>query len=221
MNIAVLEFFINNSKLKEFNKKRVLEIGSRYINGSVRPLIEKFFSPKEYVGIDWEPGKFVDVVLLAEKSLEYFGPESFDVVIATELLEHIKNWRLVIKNMKGVLKSNGYIYITTRSRGFPYHGYPYDFWRYEIEDIKTMFADFELLALKKDPEAPGVFLKAKKPKRNITPIDLSNNSLYSMILDRRIKRIIDIADMPLAKRIKMSLSTKFRKWIKFVLKLTK
>jgi len=52
MNIAVLEFFINNSKLKEFNKKRVLEIGSRYINGSVRPLIEKFFSPKEYVGID-------------------------------------------------------------------------------------------------------------------------------------------------------------------------
>ena len=56
------------------------------MNGSVRPLIEKFYSPKEYVGVDIETGRFVDVALPAEKITEYFGPESFDVLITTEML---------------------------------------------------------------------------------------------------------------------------------------
>jgi len=42
-NIAVIEFFIERAKPEEFNDKKVLEIGSKYINGSVRPLIGKFF----------------------------------------------------------------------------------------------------------------------------------------------------------------------------------
>ena len=46
-NIALIEFFIDNIKPEEFKGKRVLEVGSRYVNGSVRPLIENFCSPKE------------------------------------------------------------------------------------------------------------------------------------------------------------------------------
>jgi SAM-dependent methyltransferase len=161
MNIAVLEFFIENVQKEEFENKRILEVGSKYVNGSVRPLIEKFFNPKEYIGVDIEKGKFVDVVCDAENLVDYFGKETFDVVISTELLEHVKDWRKVINNLKEVLKPNGYIYITTRSKGFPYHGYPYDFWRYEVEDMKEIFKDFEIIKLEKDPEAPGVFLKAK------------------------------------------------------------
>jgi SAM-dependent methyltransferase len=94
-----LSFFIDNIKIEEFKGKRVLEVGSKYVNGSVRPLIERFCSPREYVGVDIE----------AEKLVEYFGPESFDVVISTETLEHVQNWRLVINNMKSVLKCGGYI----------------------------------------------------------------------------------------------------------------
>jgi len=109
-NVAVIEFFIENVKPEEFRDKRVLEVGSRYVNGSVRPLIERFMQPKEYIGIDIEPGKYVDVVLPAEELVEYFGRESFDVVISTETLEHVKDWRKVITNMKDVLKPGGYIY---------------------------------------------------------------------------------------------------------------
>jgi len=109
MNIAVLEFFIENTQKEEFENKRILEVGSKYVNGSVRPLIEKFFSPKEYIGVDIEKGKFVDVVCDAENLVDYFGKETFDVVISTELLEHVKDWRKVINNMKEVLKPNGYI----------------------------------------------------------------------------------------------------------------
>jgi len=108
-NLAVIEFFIEHAKVEEFRDRRVLEVGSKYINGSVRPLIEKFLSPREYIGVDIEPGKFVDLVLPAERILEHFGSGSFDVVLSTELLEHIKDWRVVINNMKNVLKRGGYI----------------------------------------------------------------------------------------------------------------
>jgi SAM-dependent methyltransferase len=110
MHVAVLDFFLRNVSCEEFNNRGVLEIGSKFVNGSVRPLIERFCKPKEYIGIDIEPGKYVDIVLPAEKIVEYFGVESFDVVISTETLEHVFNWRLVINNMKYVLKPNGYIY---------------------------------------------------------------------------------------------------------------
>ena len=110
-NVSGIEFFVENAEKEELENKRVLEVGSKYVNGSVRPLIELFCSPKEYVGIDIEHGRFVDLILPAEKLVEYFGPESFDVVICTELLEHVQNWRLVVSNMKNVLKRGGDIFM--------------------------------------------------------------------------------------------------------------
>jgi SAM-dependent methyltransferase len=108
-SVAVIEFFIESVEKEEFEDKRVLEVGSMYINGSVRPLIERFCSPKEYVGVDIESGKFVDLVLPAGRLVEYFGPESFDVVIATGMLEHVQDWELVVNNLKSVVKRGGYI----------------------------------------------------------------------------------------------------------------
>jgi SAM-dependent methyltransferase len=108
-HLEVLEFFIKNIKISKFKRKRVLEVGSRYVNGSVRPLIERFTHPKEYIGVDIEKGKFVDLILPAEKIVEYFGTESFDVVISTEVLEHVKDWRCVINNIKNVVRKGGYI----------------------------------------------------------------------------------------------------------------
>ena len=211
-NVAVLEFFIESIKAEEFNEKRILEVGSKYINGSVRPLIEGFFSPQEYIGVDIESGKFVDLILPAEKILDHFGPESFDVVTSTELLEHIVDWRLVVNNMKMILKRTGYIYITTRSRGFPYHSFPCDFWRYAVEDMGKIFIDFEVIALKKDHQAPGVFLKARKPE-NYVPADLSDIALYSMVLGRRTRDIPNIEDMPFSRSFMLRLLRPKVRWL--------
>jgi SAM-dependent methyltransferase len=218
-NVAVIEFFIENVEKEEFEDKRVLEVGSKYVNGSVRPLIERFCSPKEYVGVDIEPGKFVDLILPAEKLVEYFGPESFDVVIATELLEHVQNWRLVVGNLKSVLKCGGCIYITTRSYGFPFHAYPYDFWRYEVEDIKVIFSDFEILKLIKDHEAHGVFLKARKPF-NHSPNNLQDIALYSMILCRRTTSIPKLQEMPFSRKAVLLTLKVMRRAHSFVLQRT-
>ncbi|MEM0304447.1 MAG: methyltransferase domain-containing protein [Saccharolobus sp.] len=203
-DVYEIEPYIEHMYEEEIKGKRVLEVGSRYVNGSVRPLIEKFGKPREYIGIDIEPGKFVDVVIPAEKLIEHFGEESFDVVIANSVLEHVKDWRAVINNMKGVLKKGGYIYIHCPSIGFPYHAYPGDYWRYEVDDMKAIFRDFEILVLKFDPE-PGVFLKARKPY-NWNPVDLTNISLYSMILGKRTKEIVDINRMPLFRKMKLRIT---------------
>jgi hypothetical protein len=88
--VAVIEFFIESVEREEFEGERVFEVGSKYVNGSVRPLIERFCQPREYVGVNIEPGRFVAVVLSAKRLVEHFGLESFDVVIATEFLEHVQ-----------------------------------------------------------------------------------------------------------------------------------
>jgi len=186
-HVSVFEFFINSIDCAEFEGKDVLEVGSKYVNGSVRPLIEKFCKPNKYVGVDIENGKFVDFIVPAEKLVEFFGINKFDVVISTEMLEHVKDWRIVINNLKEVLKPGGIIYITTRSKGFGYHAYPYDFWRYEIEDIKKIFSDFEILILEKDVE-PGILLKAKKPL-DWKACNLNSISLYSMVENKRVLHI--------------------------------
>ena len=155
MNVGVLDFFMRNVDYEEFNGGRVLEVGSKFVNGSVRPLIERFCKPREYIGVDIEPGKYVDVVLPAERLVDYFGPESFDVVVSTEVIEHVLDWRLVINNMKAVLQRGGFIYLTTRSRGFPYHAHPHDYWRYEPSDMVRVFRDFEAIRLERVWETPG------------------------------------------------------------------
>ena len=62
-----------------------MRFGSKFVNGSVRPLIKRFCKPREYIGVDIEPGKYVYVVLPAERLVDYFGSESFDVVVSTEV----------------------------------------------------------------------------------------------------------------------------------------
>jgi len=88
-------------------------------------------------------GKYVDVVLPAKRLVGCFGPEPFDVVISTEVMEHVFDWRLIINNIKSVLKRGGFIYLTTRSRDFPYHAHPHDHWCYETSDMVGIFRDFD------------------------------------------------------------------------------
>lgn len=158
--------------------QRVLEVGSFDVNGSVRPIVNAL-GPTEYLGVDVSAGPGVDQVCAADDLLTTFGPDSWDLVVSTEMLEHVEDWRTVVRNLKGVLRPGGALLVTTRSEGFPWHAHPSDTWRYSIADMRRIFADFAIERLEVDSEAPGVFLKARKPAPGAAA-DLESIELYRM-----------------------------------------
>ncbi len=110
MHHEVSEFFdrMKQSFGAAFEARRVFEAGSLDVNGSVR----RFFpAAKEYVGIDWRPGKGVDVVSLAH---EYRGHQDghFDVAVSTEMLEHDPYYDRSLKRMMALLSRNGILIVT-------------------------------------------------------------------------------------------------------------
>jgi SAM-dependent methyltransferase len=174
--------------------RSVLEVGALDVNGSVRPVIEGF-RPARYVGVDIQEGPGVDELCDVTQLTARYGEDQFDVVVSTELVEHVKDWRAAFTNMKRVLRPGGTILVTTRSRNFPIHGYPWDYWRYEPEDMQRIFADFEIVSLERDHEAPGVFIKARKPAVPTLAASLSDIALFSVAAQKRTRDISRQADM--------------------------
>jgi SAM-dependent methyltransferase len=190
-NPACIEFGKTKLFEAEIKGKRVLEVGSLDINGSLRVFI-KGFEPAEYYGVDIEDGPGVDIVCDIYDLLYCFGPESFDLVICTELIEHVYDWRNAVSKLKNVLRRDGILLLTTRSRGFGYHGYPFDFWRYGPEDMCQIFADLTIDVLERDPSMPGVFMKAHKP-HNFYETYLDNHKLFSIIKNKRCTHVSDLS----------------------------
>jgi SAM-dependent methyltransferase len=150
--------------------KDILEVGSLNINGSLRSHCMEL-SCNSYTGIDICAGAGVDQVVDACNLQATFGDNIFDLVIATEMLEHVFEWRKAVNNMKSVCRPGGFILITTRSPGFPLHNCP-DFWRFTISDLSGIFSDCMIRELSRDEQVPGVFIFAEKPV-NFTSADLN------------------------------------------------
>jgi len=159
MHPSVMDFLKRELKSSEIEGFELLEVGAQDVNGSPREVIEPL-RPRKYVGVDFTKGKGVDVVLDVAKLSQHFGKASFDVVISTEMLEHAQDWRTAVNEMKAVLRVGGMLVVTTRSKGFPYHGYPHDYWRYRIQHFQQIFSDMVIATLQSDPQFPGVFIKA-------------------------------------------------------------
>jgi len=133
--------------------KTVIEAGALNVNGSVRPHVEAL-GPAKYIATDMRPGPGVDEVCPAEQLPVYWS--NADLVISTEMLEHAADW-----------KPGGVLVLTTRSAGFPLHGYPEDHWRFSVEAmgqiLKAAGLVTERLEPDPDPQSPGVFARARKP----------------------------------------------------------
>lgn len=186
-NSACLDFGRTKLTGADVTGKRVIEIGAVDINGSLRPDVEAL-GPSEYLGIDIAEGPGVDEVCNVYDLVERYGPESFDVAISSEMIEHVHDWRKAISQIKEILRPGGVLVMTTRSIGFPYHDYPFDYWRYELDDMRAIFSDMTIEALEPDTDDPGVLVKARKPE-GFVENDLSEHALYSMIINDRSKSI--------------------------------
>jgi SAM-dependent methyltransferase len=166
--------------------RAILEVGSIAAEGTAQGRVRER-NPRIYIGTDIAKGPGVDEVCAAENLVPRFGPEVFDVVLATEVVEHIRDWRAAFLNMIGVLKVGGLLVVTTRSIGYPYHGVPHDYWRYELEDIRQILAGWNFVALERDPERPGVFAAARKPSAVVSRLD--DIALHAMAIGQRTRDV--------------------------------
>lgn len=144
--------------------KSVVEVGSYNVNGSVRGGIEAL-GPASYLGVDISEGPSVDLVANVEDLPGQF-PKGFDLVISTEMLEHVDSWKAAIRALVLLVAPGGALALSTRSLGFPYHPYPQDTWRYSPAEMREILTDAGLSVVSSDDdeEQAGVFALATKPK---------------------------------------------------------
>jgi len=175
---------LENISIDEIMSKRILEVGSLDVNGTLRYGIQRM-KPLEYIGIDIEEGRGVDIICKAENLVEKFGEESFDFVLSTCMLEHVQDWKACISQIKRVCKKEGHILIIVPSM-YPYHEYPHDYWRFSKTDMIRIFGDCEIIKLEHDYEINEnglpfslVYLKCKKPKF-FKEVNLDSYGVYKM-----------------------------------------
>ena len=95
---------------RDISYRRVIEVGSRNINGGVRDLIRAH----EYVGIDLVDGPGVDLVCDARG---YPGGASFDLVVCCEVLEHDPDPSGLIAALGWLARPDGTVLVTAAGIG--------------------------------------------------------------------------------------------------------
>jgi SAM-dependent methyltransferase len=115
---------------------RALSIGA---GGEVNRLIQQK-NIVDLIQIDIDESRCPDFVMSAT-NLEKFEDQSFDVVFAFEVLEHIDEPQKAASEFHRVLKQGGRLYVSTPFT-FGVHEAPIDFFRYTRFGLKKVFENF-------------------------------------------------------------------------------
>lgn len=99
---------------------RCLDLGGRDINGGIRDLIPN----GKWMGVDIEAGPGVDLVWDCTKRWPNPNMPRFDIVVCTEVLEHVQDWRSLLLCCATALDPMGsqLLFVTAASTGRRPHG---------------------------------------------------------------------------------------------------
>jgi len=124
--------------------RRTLDIGAQ--NG---PYSVHF--PRR-VALDIQPG--IGVQVIGDAQALGILDETFDVVLCTEVLEHIPDPQRAIDEIYRVLAPGGQLLLTTRVL-FPIHDAPHDYFRFTKYGLRHLLRRFEILELHEETDAVG------------------------------------------------------------------
>jgi SAM-dependent methyltransferase len=87
-----------------------------------------------------------------------FSDASIDVVLCTQVLEHIPEPMAVLAEIRRVLKPGGTLLLSVPSI-FPQHGSPGDYWRYMPQGLQWILRDFRHVTVQGEAGTiPSIFL---------------------------------------------------------------
>ena len=121
-------------------KEPIYDFGSLQVGGQegfadLRP----YFTGKKYIGCDMRVGVGVDLILnLHDIEL----PDSYaGTVLLIDTIEHVEYVRKAMSEIYRILADDG-ILIMTAATLFHIHDFPYDYWRFTPEGVRSLLQDF-------------------------------------------------------------------------------
>ncbi len=125
----------------------VLEIGSKDYGNT--PDLRSLLPGREYVGVDMEKGKGVDVVLDLTGDLPAIAAAlpaaRFNTVICFSVLEHCRDPFRMCANIAGLLNEGGRVFVSVPF-SWKIHGFPSDYWRFTPQGVRLLFPGFDFSA---------------------------------------------------------------------------
>lgn len=134
-------YIIFYEKLSKLPNQRILELGTRRVEGNPSTVRRHLAHPSStYIASDFAAGDDVDVVADAHRLTDTFERNSFDLIWACSVFEHLARPWIVAKEMAAVTKPGGSIFVHTH-QAFPLHSFPYDYFRFSREALELLFVD--------------------------------------------------------------------------------
>jgi SAM-dependent methyltransferase len=117
---------------------RVLDIGC-----GLQPY-RSFLNPEvtEYVGVDRE-GPLSSPTVVGDAMSLPFPDESFDVVLSTQVLEHLPKPADAVREAVRVLRRGGRMIVTVPGV-WPAHEVPYDYWRFTRYGVEELLRSHDI-----------------------------------------------------------------------------
>jgi SAM-dependent methyltransferase len=113
--------------------KRVLDVGC-----GVKPYYPFFASASEYVGVDVQENRYADL----HGAIEHLpvADGSFDIVLCTQVLEHVDDPAAAVRELHRVTAPGGRVLASTHGVML-YHPNPQDHWRWTHTGLEKLFRD--------------------------------------------------------------------------------
>ena len=154
--------------------------------GAGKAPFRKLIKAKKYIGIDIEDRGFGDGLIIADiNECVPLKDQSVDLVLMTEVLEHIKEPKAVLAEVYRILKPGGKLILTTPFV-WPEHEAPNDFYRYTKYGLEYLLreAGFVNIDIKPSSGYGRTLLQlfcAPLRRKIFTPLVLASNLLGLLI----------------------------------------
>lgn len=165
MHAEAYQFLQSATEALDLRGALVLEIGSRNVNGTPRPL---FAGCALYLGIDPRAGDGVDFVRTAGA---YDGKENFNYVVSAEVMEHADP-REIVECAWRALKPGGLFIMTAATEGRAPHSndgvlgmYPNEYYgNVSRAQLTELFGAWDVVRLEVNDAHHDIYAVARKPE---------------------------------------------------------
>lgn len=123
--------------INSIQAKKILEIGTRRWGKNPTHHKASFPNHEKFVMLDYLDGEDVDVVADAHE-MSKFVDHDFDFFYSASTFEHLERPWEVSAEIEKILRPGGGFFIQTHFN-FPEHGFPFDYFRYTTEGLKSLF----------------------------------------------------------------------------------